>query len=297
MSVALCFPRERAWHHREAFAEGFTRLGFYLTKDIAHRARPGDVLLVWNRMVGFGDDSLAKRWEAAGATVIVTENGWIGQAPAGGKLFALCRGQHNGVGWWPEKEWAAGALAGVIEMGDAHLGATHREYQSAEGSASPQRFTDRWGALNVPVKPWRTAGNHVLLLAQRGFGPPEVAQPKDWIARTTAALRAATRRPIVVREHPGRHKDRARPLEDDLRDCWAVVTWGSGAAIKAIAAGIPVFYGLKGWIGAPAGIHINESCVETPFLGDRLPMFRRLAFAQWSAVEIESGEPIRRLLP
>lgn len=213
-------------------------------------------------MPGFGDDLLAKRWEAAGATVIVTENGWIGKAPDGGKLFALCRGQHNGAGTWSE---------------------------GAE---------DRWTPLGVPLKPWRATGNHVLVLAQRGFGPPEVAQPRDFVPRTVARLKAMTQRPIVVREHPGRFKDRAKPLDEDLHDCWAGVTWASGAAIKALAAGIPVFHGLERWIGAPAAVHIKKSlCIEEPFLGDRLPMFRRLAHAQWSGAEIATGEPIRRLLP
>ena len=249
------------------FVEGFTRLGFAISKDIRHRPSPGDVFLTWNRMPGLGDDQIARRWRADGGTVLVTENGWIGPHGENDKLFALCRDHHNGLGWWPEKD---AVLTDV---------------------------NTRWDRLGIPLKPWRTTGHHILLLGQRGFGPPEVAQPPDWIHRMGESLKAATRRPIVIRAHPGRHKDRAKPLAADLANCWAVVTWASGAAIKAIAAGIPVFYGLKDWIGAPAAVHIKTSlCVESPFLGDRLPMFRRLAWAQWTAAEIATGEPLRRLL-
>jgi hypothetical protein len=74
------------------------------------------------------------------------------------------------------------------------------------------------------------------------------------------------------------------------------VTWGSGAAIKAIAAGIPVFHELECWIGAEAATFgIND--LEHPFLGDRHLMFHRISWAQWTAEELASGEPFRWLLP
>lgn len=85
------------------------------------------------------------------------------------------------------------------------------------------------------------------------------------------------------------------PLGADLKDCWAVVTWSSGAAIKAIAAGVPAFHALPNWIGAPAAKPFGSD-LENPFLGDRLPMFQRLAWAQWGLDEIASGEPFKRLL-
>jgi hypothetical protein len=74
------------------------------------------------------------------------------------------------------------------------------------------------------------------------------------------------------------------------------VTWGSGAAIKAIAAGIPVFHELKCWIGAEAAQFGIED-LEHPFLGDRHLMFHRLSWAMWTSEELESGEPFRWLLP
>jgi hypothetical protein len=80
-----------------------------------------------------------------------------------------------------------------------------------------------------------------------------------------------------------------------LADCFAAVTWGSGAAIKAIIAGVPVFHEFSRWIGAPAA-KFGAANLEQPFVGDRLPMLRRLAYAQWSVAEIERGEPFALLL-
>lgn len=197
-------------------------------------------------------------FERAGVTILVTENGWIGQAPDGGKLYALALGQHNGAGWWP--------------VGDE----------------------DRFTGMGVSLKPWRRNGGHLLALGQRGFGPQGIAAPKDWLHRIPVRLRGCTVRPIQLRAHPGRVNPRPN-LEPALADCWAVLTWSSGAAVKAIAAGIPAFHDMPNWIGAPAAKH-GFSDLERPFLGDRMPMFHRLSHAQWSVDELASGEPFARIL-
>ena len=220
-----------------------------------------------NRRVAVGDllvlwnrhgqqDDIARRYLAAGKPVIVAENGYIGKDDKGRSLYALARTNHNGAGAW-------------------HVGAE-----------------DRWAARRVELKPWRADGRHILLLPQRGVGPQGVAMPLSWPKEIQKRLRASTDRPVRVRPHPGKDKP---SLEPDLRDCWAVVTWGSGAAIKALAAGVPVFHELRNWIGAPAA-RFGLADLEQPFVGDRLPMFQRLAWAQHDVAEIETGEPFKRLL-
>lgn len=144
--------------------------------------------------------------------------------------------------------------------------------------------TPRWP---VDLKPWRVDGEHVLVLMQRGIGSPPVAQPSNW----RPVLK--TDRPIIVRRHPG--KEEARPLADDLKNAWCCVTWGSGAGIKAIQAGVPVFHAYPDWIGAPAARPLGHD-IEQPFLGDRGPMFSRLSWAQWELDEIGKGRPFQNLL-
>lgn len=140
---------------------------------------------------------------------------------------------------------------------------------------------ERWDDLGVELAPWREGGREVVVLRQHGIGEPGVAMPRNWIA------------PGRVREHPGRKS--VKPLELDLAEARAVITWGSGAALKALAMGIPVYHACPTWIGALAARRF-EWPLPKPFLGDRLPMFRRLVWAMWRDGEVESGEAFRRLL-
>lgn len=202
---------------------------------------------------GRGFESIAQNYERSGARVIVAENGYLGTDELGGKLFALALGQHNGAGSWPV-------------------------------GPEPRRRFD--------LKPWRSAGDHILLLPQRGIGCRGVAMPGQWLESVQRRLAGKTRRPIRIRRHPGAAKSDPWP---DLAGAHCAITWGSGAAIKALAHGIPVFHELASWIGAPAarlGIENLEDC----YLGDRGPMFHRLSWAQWSISEIENGEAFAALL-
>ena len=136
-------------------------------------------------------------------------------------------------------------------------------------------------------------GYHVLVCPQRGIGPKHYAQSSNWTTEIAARLRAVTKRPVRVRPHPG-NKPPLVPLEKDLEQCWAMVTWASNAGTHALIAGIPVFFEAPHWILAAAGSR-DVSRIDDPPLPDRLPAFERLACAQWTLEEIASGEPFRRL--
>lgn len=166
--------------------------------------------------------------------------------------------------------------------------------QHAGAGEWPEGDDGRWDALGLALEPWRASGGHVLVLGQRGIGHPSVAMPQGWDRRMLALLQKRTARRLVFRPHPATVKA-PRPLADDLVGCHAVVTWSSAAGLQALVAGIPVFCGLRKWIGA-AACWPAEHDIEDPWLGDRLPMLRRLAWAQWTLTELSSGEPFRRLL-
>jgi hypothetical protein len=131
---------------------------------------------------------------------------------------------------------------------------------------------ERFDSLSVNLEAWRTEGERVVL-PQRGIGPAGVAMPRDWPAQQSGR----------VRSHPGTKP--CIPLEQDLARAGEVVTWGSGAAIKALMWGIRVESHMPNWIG-------EQSNTDE----DRLRMFRELAWAQWTIEEIASGEPFRKLL-
>lgn len=131
---------------------------------------------------------------------------------------------------------------------------------------------ERWDSLNVMLAPWRDSGETVIL-PQRGIGVG--GMPKTWPQRVMGEGR--------VRPHPGQQK--VKPLSEDLAHCGKVITWGSGAAIKALMWGIPVESHMADWIG---------TCEPTD--ADRLRMLRELAWSQWTLDEIRTGYPFQRLL-
>lgn len=131
---------------------------------------------------------------------------------------------------------------------------------------------ERWDSLGVELAPWRDGGETVGL-PQRGIGPAGVAMPRTWVPPGCDR----------IRRHPGVNP--CKPLDDDLADAGKVVTWGSGAAIKALMLGIKVESHMPKWCGE------QDNTDE-----GRLNMLRRLSWAQWRLSEIEAGDPFRWLL-
>lgn len=141
----------------------------------------------------------------------------------------------------------------------------------------PVGGADRWDSLGVDLHPWRTTGETVIL-PQRGIGQPPTAMPMDWPRRAAKRFSGAR-----VRPHPGRGPEIA--LEKDLASAGHVVTWGSGAAIRACMWGCRVTSEMPEWIGQQDNTDAG-----------RLEMLRRLAWAQWQLTEIAHGRPFEHLL-
>lgn len=236
-----------------SFRIGLERCGFVVT-DKPFVPDQDDIFITWNRFPNV--ESICREFYEVEALVLVAENPWIkANGAKRGGMVALCRDHHNGAGWWP--------------VGEAN----------------------RWDSFGVELFPWRTRGERVLILPQRGYGEVGVAMPSAWTQNVVGRISQFTTRSTTVRPHPGLY----RPKEPDFSKTWCAVTWASGAAIKALVAGVPVFYEMKNWVGSLAATY-GVRDIERPFLGDRLPMFQRLAHAQWFLDEIESGCPFDRFL-
>lgn len=241
--------------HKDTVVPGLQACG-YRVMNRGQGHGPGDYIFVWNR-----NRSTAKHVEAAlagGAEVVVMENGFIGRDAQGGRLIAVALDHHAGAGRW-------------------HVGEE-----------------PRWQKQGIELQPWRKDGRHVLILAQRGIGEPGVAMPHDWPDQALARLKRMTSRPCRIRFHPGK-EGQGPSLTQDLKGAWCAVTWASGAAMKALCMGIPVFHDLHQWVGAPAARPLGHD-IEDPFVGDREPMLHRMSWAQWSVDEVRRGEPFRCLM-
>jgi hypothetical protein len=250
---AFVLIRDLPHYRRDAFSVGLKAAGYAVEFDVPRMFHESDVLVIWNRYYEY--DSHAVRAEKAGATVLIAENGYLGTEWRGERWYSLSRSHHNGAGDW--------------QPGGA----------------------ERWDGWNVELPALRTGGREYVVLPQRGIGPAGVAMPNGWECVAADWLRQKTSRPIRIRHHPG--AGTGTPLEEDLAQARGVVTWGSGAALKALLLGIPSFHALPNWIGAPASRFIDGDL--TPLPDNRLAMFRRLAWAMWTLDELRSGEPFRRL--
>lgn len=228
--VNLRFLQKR----QSVIEKGLKRHGFEVVNHLplsGEKISPSDILLTWNR-IGAAD-KIASQFQARGQHVLVMENASFGNDFNGGSWYHIARNYHNTSGCF-------------------------------------QPFgADRWNSLNIPLMPFRSNGE-VVILPQRGIGSPPVAMPKNWgkLAHRKYGGR--------IRNHPGQRV--ARPLDDDLSNAGKVITWGSGAAIKALMMGIPVMSEMPNWIAE------QDNTVE-----GRLKMFQRLIWAQWTLKEIASG--------
>ena len=243
-------------YRREAFHAGLAALGYAVKTNRPQAFAPGDLLVIWNR---YGDmHLLAAQAEKAGVPVIVAENGYFLRPHFGGQHYALARTGHNGSGAWP----AGGG--------------------------------ERWAALGIELAPWRDKGDHILVCPNRAFGRPGYIMPMDWPQRVVERLQRITRRPVRLRSHPGNVEPK-RPLNDALSNCWAMVIWASSAGVHGLVAGIPVICEGPAWI-AKGATGADIKTVDAPVMPERLPVFERLAWAQWTMAEIASGEPFARLI-
>lgn len=263
---AYSLIRDRPWYRRQAFELGLKVAGYEVVRREPLDSTAGDVLLIWNRYAL--NHHLAEVHEKRRGVVLVAENGYLGHGGTSPKFdvhpngpgpkhyYALGRGFHNGRGEWP---------AGGQE---------------------------RFQALGIELKPWRQDGEYILICPNRAFGVGEQVMHPDWAQRCAERLKKQTRLPVRIRNHPGNDAPK-RSLAEDLRGAKVVFVWSSSVAQHALIAGIPTY------IEAPYQIVKAASAsgpVEAPVLPDRQACFERLAWAQWTCSELESGEPFKRLL-
>jgi hypothetical protein len=265
---AYCLIRREPHYRHDAFVAGLRALGY----DVALQyngwpVRPGDALVVWNR---YGDtERIADRFEAAGGTVLVVENGYIGKGGVspkrtdgpGNHYYAIARHAHNGRGQW-------------------HVGGP-----------------ERWEALGIELKPWRSEGDHILVCANRSFGMSGGVMPHDWALDVAGRLKKLTRRPIRIRQHPGNF-DAKIPLAKDLENAHACVIWSSSCGVHALVAGVPVVCEAPWWICMSAAFGMDWLDVQPNWTVTqaRERAMHALAWAQWTVEEIAAGEPFRYLL-
>ncbi len=159
---------------------------------------------------------------------------------------------------------------------DGYYSVTKNAFQhTGEGDYDSKRL----GPIR-PVMSQMRCGEHILLLPPSRLLAPFIDMDVDAWIETYRDL--PTERAIRVRE-----KGDLKPLEDDLKDCHAVVTYNSKAAIKASCQGISVF------ATDPCCItRISQPMlsIDNPDLNiDREGWLRALSYNQWTLDEMRNG--------
>lgn len=243
MSIAVITIRSEPHYRRAAIESGLKRLGYAFADQRSRPAAPADLLVLWNKKAG-ADERAADEWERAGGTVIVMENGYLQKTDK--TTYAISTHGHNGAGFFP--------------VGDE----------------------DRFSKLGFPILPWQAArAGYTLVCAQRGIGSTMMASPPQWAEKFAKKLQMSGT-PTKIRPHPGNFAAKT-PLLTDLVGAASVAIWSSGAGVRALVEGYPVYHTAPHWI------------CESWKLTDRQPALNRMAHGQWHHEEIATGEPFARM--
>jgi hypothetical protein len=150
------------------------------------------------------------------------------------------------------------------------------------GEGSQERYKAIAEKFGIKLRPWQKGGHIVLALSTehlyRFFG----LDINEYTQSVLKELRQHTDRKIVVRP-----KDANRPIENDLKNAWALVTHTSASALDALQWGVPVF--TTGECSARPCALQDLSKIESPIYPDREPLFRSLASRMFTVEELGKG--------
>lgn len=155
---------------------------------------------------------------------------------------------------------------------------------------------ERWNKLGVQLRPYSPGKNIVLCGQVPWDASVDNVKIEKWLKETAEAIKAVTDRPIVFRPHPLAQVDSlpgceyhyGSPLEDDLKDAHAVVTFNSNSAVEAAIYGKPVFAADEGSMAWKIA-NKDWTALVDPVYFDRKQWAAELAYTQWTPDEFREG--------
>jgi hypothetical protein len=171
----------------------------------------------------------------------------------------------------------------------------------------PTRWQKISRHLGISLKDYRTNGNHILICLQRNGGwSMRGLDVMDWLNDTINEIKQYTKRPIIVRSHPGdkkvntylkiKHKnvflsDKKR-LTDDLQNAWATVVYNSSPSVASAIEGVPVFVTdpTPEYSQSFEVANLDLKDIENPKLLERQLWIEKLSMCHWNFDELKSGE-------
>jgi hypothetical protein len=242
-------------YRRDVWIEGVKNAGYRVIDKPHMHPESQDVLLLWNRI--HTQEDIARRYEAAGARVLIAENGYVGE-----NQRALSLGLPNGRGSW-------------------HVG-DHDRFQKLGIEVRPWR------------KSYST--DKILVLGQNGIGPEGIASPRKWADSIAKTLANQSHRPVEVRKNRTSRRSPLDFEGVHCVVTWSSSA-GIKAMIEGIPAfyGLPGWIGQWSGKWLPYILSVGMD-IEKPKKYGRTWMLYRLSWAQWSLDEIKEGTPFCWLL-
>jgi hypothetical protein len=171
----------------------------------------------------------------------------------------------------------------------------------------PTRWQKISRNLGISLKEYRTTGNHILICLQRNGGwSMRGLDVMDWLNDTINEIKQYTKRPIIVRSHPGdkkvstylkiKHKNvflsDKKLLTDDLQNAWATVVYNSSPSVASVIEGVPVFITdpRPEYSQSFEVANLDLKDIENPKLLERQLWIEKLSMCHWNFDELKSGE-------
>ena len=146
-------------------------------------------------------------------------------------------------------------------------------------------------------KPWQYGGKHILVIPPSFHTAYWYGIDKDeWTKDIVKKLKQHTKRDIIVRQKYHLNSDwspyrNETPLSEDLKDCYAMVSFHSMCAVQAVMNGIPS-YCSEHSPAYPVSLGLNElDQIKDPlYAGDREDWVKSLMCSQFTVDEMKSGQ-------
>lgn len=159
------------------------------------------------------------------------------------------------------------------------------------------RPDDRWKRLDYPIDK-RKQGTHILLVTPSEKPCKFYGIDRDaWVNDTIAEIKKYTDRPIIVRDKAVRQQRINKTIFDDLKNCHALVTYQSIAAVESVLFGVPAF--TLAPTAADPVCDKDLSLIEQPSQQDMDKIYKwacHLAYGQFHVNEFKDGSAYRILM-
>ena len=137
----------------------------------------------------------------------------------------------------------------------------------------------------INLRKWRKSGSHIVVC------PPSLNQQtlsgmRSWEDTVVSSIQKYTDRKIIV-------KRKDDDNDSCFNDAWCAVTDQSNVAYDALNYGIPIITLAPEVFSFAGSVGIEN--IEKPILGDREYLFNWLAYNQFTADEMKSGQAIEIL--